>query len=115
MAQAQVKEREEVKELKPGEREPQGKDGSKVSYATGKITELLLGLHNEDRPHVVEQLTKFGLLSGGESQLEKDQKEAARKRKEESDKWVKEAKFFNQKASEEAAKAAADASKGKVK
>lgn len=93
MAQAQVKEREDKEELKPGEREPEGKEGPKVSYAAGKITELLLGLHNEDRPHVVEQLNKFGLLSGGESKIEKDQAEDARKRKEESDKWVKEAKL----------------------
>lgn len=124
MAQAQVKEREEdkAKELKPGERAPQGKDGPKVSYAAGKITELLLGLHNEDRPHVVEQLNKFGLLGGGESKIEKDQKEDARKRQEESDKWVKESKFQNEKASEEARKAAeekhkteVDTSKGKAK
>lgn len=101
-------EAEKVKELKPGEREPKGKDDPKVSYAAGKIVELLLGLHPDDRPHVAEQLNKFGLLSGGESQIEKDQKEDARKRQEDSDKWIKEAKFFNKKVSQDAAKAAED-------
>lgn len=114
MAQHKVKEESERDELKPGERAPQGKGGPKVSYATGKITELLLGLHNEDRPHVVEQLNKFGLLSGGESQLEKDQKEDARKRQEESDKWVKESKLHNEKASKEALKAAEEKHKAEV-
>ena len=111
---AQRDERARREDAKPGEREPKGKDDPKVSYATGKITELLLGLHNEDRPHVVEQLNKFGLLGGGESQIEKDQKEDARKRQEESDKWRKEAKFQNEKASKEALEAAEAKHKAEV-
>ena len=124
MAQAQVKEREdkEDKELKPGERAPQGPDGPKVQYAAGKVFEMLLGLHPEDRKHVAEWLNKAELLSGGVSKVEKDQAEDAKKAKEASDKWVKEAPKFNKKVAEEAAKAAqekhdveVDKSKGKAK
>ena len=121
MAQAQKKDEHQDKSEEQRKRdreltgrEPKGKDDPKVSYATGKITELLLGLHPDDRQHAVEQLNKFGLLGGGESQIEKDQKEDARKRQEESDKWVKEAPFQNQKAAEEAAKAAEEKHKAEV-
>ena len=123
MAQAKVRDDERKDERTEDQRrqdreltgrEPKGKDDPKVGYATGKITELLLGLHPDDRQHVVEQLNKFALLQGGESQIEKDQKEEARKRQEESDKWVKDAKFHNQKASEEALKAADEKHKAEV-
>ena len=121
MAQAQKKDEHQDKSEEQRKRdreltgrEPKGKDDPKVSYATGKITELLLGLHPDDRQHVVEQMNKFALLQGGESKIEKDQKEEARKRQEETDKWVKEAKFHNQKASEEALKAADEKHKAEV-
>ena len=120
MAQAQkVKDEEKTEEQRKQDREltgrePKGKDDPKVGYATGKITELLLGLHPDDRQHAVEQLNKFGLLGGGESKIEKDQKEDAKKRQEESAKWIKEAKFHNQKASEEALKAAEEKHKSEV-
>jgi hypothetical protein len=83
----------EAKELKPGEREPEGKDGPRVGYATGKTVELLLGLHPEDRAHVVDALNKFELLSKGESKYEKDQEADRKKRQDETEKWVKESKL----------------------
>jgi hypothetical protein len=86
------KEMSEVKELKPGERAPEGKDGPRVQYAAGKIAELLLGLHEKDRPHVIEGLNKLGVLSGGISKLEKDQERAQKDAVEASAKWVEQVK-----------------------
>lgn len=83
-----------VKEVehKPGEREPEGKDGPRVQYAAGKITELLLGLHEKDRPHVIEGLNKLGVLSGGVSKLEKDQEKAHKDALDASAKWIEQVK-----------------------
>ncbi len=83
---------EAVKELKPGERAPEGKDGPRVQYAAGKIAELLLGLHEKDRPHVIEGLNKLGVLSGGISKLEKDQEKAHKDAVEASARWVEQVK-----------------------
>jgi hypothetical protein len=51
---------------------PAGPDGPKVQYAAGKIAELLLELHEKDRPHVLEGLNKLGVLGSGVSKYEKD-------------------------------------------
>lgn len=118
---SEVKEKEH--ELKPGEREPEGKDGPKVQYAAGKITELLVGLHPKDRPHVIEGLNKLGVLSGGVSKLEKDQEKEQKERQEETDKWVKEVKAKKpeehakeaMKAANEKHQAELDKAKGKSK
>lgn len=72
--------------------EPFGKDHPRVARALDVITAELMAINEKDRPHVLEGLNKFGLLSGGVSKLEKQQQKEHEDAVKASDEWVEKVK-----------------------